>query len=449
MEFTVEGRRLQEDLSSSTATEEECIAIWVDYVTQSMESEVQQVIPRFETLSVQTDNVSRITFDNLGVLAFFYDVQVDIRSAIIVHSLSRYVGGPFDSANEKNALIEAMRASSCPEYANILDLQVILPDEVKSSGATTGTGTSPESTDSTANTGVIAGSVVAVAAVAMLAAILIFVRINKRQELFGENFIDATQSPGQSGAQSPGQSVPFQSGAYEHEIASQIGGEADLDVSTLGDPLPHIGFHSIGHDPKAGSFNLDYYNDPDNGLQSDLDVSTLGDPIPQNAFPGTDIGDVSTVGPRSLDYDYEAYCNEESMLAEEAPGGGGDYLSNTLSNSLIPADDNTLDAQYASDEQWEVLAPAGVLGLILETNKDGMPTITKIMPSSVLADQVQIGDRLLTVDGIDVTVMLESDVSRLIAFRKEAPVRKLVFTKPMMATGGFDGDAQPMEESSL
>jgi hypothetical protein len=471
MEFSFEGdgRRLQEFVSSPTATEEKCTAIWVDYVTQSMESEVKQVIPRYETLRVQTDNVSKITFNDLGVLAFFYDVQIDIRSAINVHSLSRYIGGSFDSANERNALVEIMRASICPEYANILDLQVILPDKVKTSGAST-TETETGSADSTANTGVIAGAVVAVAAVAILAAIFIFVRINRRQELFGENVIDATQSPGKSRA-------------HENEIASEIGGEADLDVSTLGDPIPQGAFHStgIGHVAKAGSSSLGYYNENviDSGLQSDLEVSTLGDPIPTNAFPGTNIGDVSTSGSFNLDYDYEAYCNEESMFAEEAPGsgsdslsnslvpaddntldaqsmfaeeapgGGSDSLSNTLSNSLVPADDNTLDAQYAADEQFEVLAPAGVLGLILETNKDGVPTITKIMPTSALADQVQIGDRLLTVDGIDVSVMLESDVSRLIAFRKEAPVRKFVFTKPMMGTGGFDEESQSMKSPSL
>jgi hypothetical protein len=78
--------------------------------------------------------------------------------------------------------------------------------------------------------------------------------------------------------------------------------------------------------------------------------------------------------------------------------------------------------------------------LILETNKEGVPTIDNIKPLSVLADQVQIGDRLLSVDGIDVSVMLASDISRLIASRREAPVRKFVFMRPMKWTGSFDQD---------
>jgi hypothetical protein len=380
MEFSIpgDGRRLQEDLPSSNTTdttEEECMAMWVDYITQSMKSEVQQVIPRYETLNVQTYNVSRGTFDDLEVLAFFYDVRIDIRSAIIVHNLRRYIGGPFDSSNEKDALIEAMRASTCPEYANLSAVRVILPVESNISGATT-------NPDGTVNSGVIAGSVVAVGAAAMLVAILIFVRIKRRREMIGVILIDGTQSPGQSGV-------------HDNEIASEI------------------------------------------GLQTDVEVSTLGDPIPQGTPTGTGIGDVSTAGSFSLDYDYKAYYQDVPSITEEVSrGGGGD----SLSNSFVPGDDDTFEAQYGADEQFEVLAPAGILGLILETNKDGVPTIHNIKAASVLAAQVQIGDRLLSVDGIDVSIMLASDVSRLIASRKDAPVRKFVFARPMKGAVSFDDD---------
>jgi hypothetical protein len=391
MEFSIQGdgRRLQEDLSSlnSTETEEECMGMWDDYVSQSMLSEVQQVIPRYETLNVQTYNVSRDTFEDLGVLAFFYDVKIDIRSAIIVHNLRRYIGGPFDSSNEQNALVETMRASNCPEYANLSDVRVVLPDEsnIISGGTRSGGG----GAESTLNSGVIGGSVVAIAGAAMLFAVFIFVRIKRKRDVLDEVFFDGTQSPDQ-----------FE--AHDNEMASEI------------------------------------------GLQTDVDVSTLGDPIPQGTFQNT--GDMSTAGSYSLDYDYKAYCNEGPLFAEETSAGGGDY---SLSNTLVPADDDTFenqfDNQYGVDEQFEVLAPAGVLGLILETNEDGVPTINNIKPASVLADQVEIGDRLLSVDGIDVSIMLASDVSRLIAFKKEAPVRKFIFARPMKGASGFDGEHQSID----
>jgi hypothetical protein len=391
MEFSIEGegRRLQEDLPSSNSTPE-CMALWDNAVTQSMKSEVQQVIPRYETLNVQIFNVSRDTFEELGVLGFFYDVRIDIRSAIIVHNLRRYIGGPFDSSSEQDALVEAMRASRCPEYANLSAIRVILPDnESNTSGST-------RSEDSPANTGVIAGSVVAVAGAAMLFAIFIFVRIKRKRDVREEVIFDGTQSPGQYGL-------------HDNEMASEI------------------------------------------GLQTDIDVSTLGDPIPQRTSPGTGIGDVSTAGSFSLDYDYKSYYMYQDIpsVTEEVSrggGGGGESLSNALvSNVLVPDDDDTFEAQYGIDEPFEVLAPPGTLGLILETNEDGVPTINNIKPASVLAEQVEIGDRLLSVDGIDVSIMLASDVSRLIASRKDAPIRKFVFARPMKGTGAFDEDYQSIE----
>jgi hypothetical protein len=309
--------------------------------------------------------------------------------------MRRYIGGPFDSANEKNALVEIMRASTCPEYENILDLKVIYPDEVNISGASgTEKSAASPSDDSTANTGVIAGSVVAVAAAAMLFAIFIFVRMKRRQDyVVDEIFIDATQSPGPYGA--------YDNGAHDNDMASEI------------------------------------------GLQTDLDVSTLGDPIPQTTFHGTGVGDVSTAGSFSLDYDYKVYCHDVPSITEDIPGG--ESLSNTLTNSLVPADDDTFDAQYGAEQLFEVLAPAGILGLILETNEDGVPTINNIKPASVLADQVQIGDRLLSVDGIDVSIMLASDVSRLIASRKEAPLRKFVFTRQLEGAGSIAEESRSIE----
>jgi hypothetical protein len=387
MEFSIQGdgRRLQEDSPSSNLTEEECTALWVDYISQSMKSEVEQVIPRYETLNVRTYNVSRDTFQDLEVLAFFYDVKIDIRSAIIVHNLRRYIGGPFDSSSEQNALVETMRASNCSEYADLLNVRVILPDESNISG---GTKSGDGDVESTLNSGVIGGSVVAIAGAAMLFAVLIFVRIKRKRDVFEEVF-DGTQSPDE-----------FE--VHDNEMASEI------------------------------------------GLQTDVDVSTLGDPIPQGTFQNT--GDMSTAGSYSLDYDYKVYCNEGPLFAEETSAGGGEY---SLANTLLPEDDDTFDNQfdnqYGVDEQFEVLAPAGVLGLILETNEDGVPTINNIKPASILADQVEIGDRLMSVDGVDVSIMLASDVSRLIAFKKEAQVRKFVFTRPRKGASGFDGDHQSID----
>lgn len=159
------------------------------------------------------------------------------------------------------------------------------------------------------------------------------------------------------------------------------------------------------------------------GVRTNQDVSTLGDPIPQGATPGG--GDASTADSFSLDYDFQkAYAQASPSVVSGSRSGSAESMSQLL------VDDDTLDAQYQTDERIiEVDAPAGVLGLVLETNVDGIPIVHAIKPNSVLFGSVRIGDRLLSVDGHDVSVMLASDVSKLIASKKDQAVRKFIFSR--------------------
>jgi len=162
------------------------------------------------------------------------------------------------------------------------------------------------------------------------------------------------------------------------------------------------------------------------GVHTNQDVSTLGDPIPRGASSGAAAegqGDASTDS-YSLDYDYQkAY-----MQTDRSTVSGRSTSVEDMSQLL--ADDDTLNQQYQSvDMTVEFDAPPGVLGLVLETNADGIPVVHSIKPSSVLSGEVQIGDRLLSVDGHDVSVMLASDVSKLIASKKDQPSRRFVFKR--------------------
>ena len=157
-------------------------------------------------------------------------------------------------------------------------------------------------------------------------------------------------------------------------------------------------------------------------FRTNQDVSTLGDPIPRESShaEGDIRGDASTDS-FSLDYDYQqAYVQGDPSTVS------GRSVSVEDMSQLI-ADDDT---QYQSVETTiEVDAPPGVLGLVLETNVDGIPVVHSIKPNSVLSENVRIGDRLLSVDGHDVSVMLASDVSKLIASKKDQPTRRFVFRR--------------------
>ena len=164
------------------------------------------------------------------------------------------------------------------------------------------------------------------------------------------------------------------------------------------------------------------------------DISTLGDPFPQH-LPHT-ANQPSVADSFTLDYDFQkAYRGRSSpSLADISQGDSNN--SNVLSQ-----DDDTLGEQYATSDKFEVEVPPGMLGLVLETSIDGMPEIHAIKPTSSLASELLIGDRLLSVDGEDVTVMLASDVSRLIASRRDNDVRRLVFSRP---PGKFQKPVAPL-----
>jgi C-terminal processing protease CtpA/Prc len=94
------------------------------------------------------------------------------------------------------------------------------------------------------------------------------------------------------------------------------------------------------------------------------------------------------------------------------------------------SDDNSFERQYNQpDDRIEVMAPAGKLGIVIDTPNGGIPMVHAIKESSILIDQVKVGDRLIMVDGIDTTSMSAIKVSRLISTRSDNPRRVLVFLR--------------------
>ena len=153
------------------------------------------------------------------------------------------------------------------------------------------------------------------------------------------------------------------------------------------------------------------------------DVSTLGDPAVYLVNKNSE--QYSLSDSFSLDYDFQkAYrvCGEQ----QSASNPQSDSL---LANLLFAQDDHTLEDSFFAGGQFEVDAPPGLLGLILETLQDGVPIVHAIKPSSSLVSEVKVGDRLWSVDGENVTFMFASDVSRLIASKQNNQVRRFVFTR--------------------
>jgi hypothetical protein len=158
-------------------------------------------------------------------------------------------------------------------------------------------------------------------------------------------------------------------------------------------------------------------------------------------FPAASDVDVENRSTSSLT-DRPTYClgeaDEESI--------GETTFSSITSGFSFPAADWSLPPTRLSDEctvssswtkendtsvtEFEVRAPAGGLGIVLETPNGGVPRVNHINRNGPLAGRVRLNDRLVAVDSRNVTSMTAAAVSRLIASKKDNAVRELIFARP-------------------
>jgi C-terminal processing protease CtpA/Prc len=95
------------------------------------------------------------------------------------------------------------------------------------------------------------------------------------------------------------------------------------------------------------------------------------------------------------------------------------------------SEDASFDAHYqdpnatVKEVALEVWAPPGKLGVVIDTPNDGAPVVHAIKDSSVIADKLQVGDRLIAVDDEDVQSMTAIKVSKLISRKSANATRKL------------------------
>lgn len=148
---------------------------------------------------------------------------------------------------------------------------------------------------------------------------------------------------------------------------------------------------------------------------------------------------MSTQGSTSIDYDYQKAYGVAPSVSDVS----GSQEDRSVSKLVLPSDDLTLDAVYETEGQFEVLAPSGLLGLILETSPDNGVFVNGIKQTSVLADQLRPGDKLISMDDEDVTWMQAAEASRLIASKKNQVTRKLVFMRPTRSSQDSEYEPDP------
>lgn len=317
-------------------------------------------------------------------LKIVFDTAVAFRSPTDNLDVAALIGLAFDTAEDREAYIRRLQSVGGQPFTSITSINIEIngvPQNVQKEQAQV-------SDSGGVGLPVIIGASVGGAA---LVAIVIFAILRRRKPKtsYDDNFTFASSKKDLG---------------HEH-VNTNIIVEPQDDISTLGDPMPGVLM-----------------------LQQD-DVSTLGEPITDSALDRDDTISGSGV---SGDYEYhKAYAQQGHQKSQ-------DSLLQSLSSANGNGDDDGLSVEESLDldeKRFEVAAPAGKLGMVIDTPNGGAPVVHAIKNTSSLANTgIQVGDRLVAIDGIDTTCLTAMQVSKLISQKANNPSRVLEFVR--VRTGG-------------
>lgn len=189
----------------------------------------------------------------------------------------------------------------------------------------------------------------------------------------------------------------------------------DNDISTMG-PV------DVGGGNMFGAFNDDTQNESmlSAGYDYKMRYGGAGD-MPSVSTAG---GTKSGFGPYALADDLTQDGESRVRIDSEDVSN----VSNIQDDLSLFQEDDSFDRMYGEDERIDVIAPPGKLGVVIDNPTNSVPMVHAIRETSVLADRVRIGDRLVAVDGEDTTDMSAIAVSKLISSNMNAR-RHMVFMR--------------------
>jgi hypothetical protein len=321
----------------------------------------------------------------LAPLQITLDAAVAFRSATTETDIVPWIGGTFNSDVERALYINALKASGVSSFASITSVQVLVngvpPEEEKE--------VVPASKKKSVSVFIIVGAAAGGVAVLILASLFVCRKKKSKGALKGTLPYQESQK-----------TSPTNAGLLSQDIIV----DNQDDISTLGDPtytggMMHMAGSSVEKDDTltvTNSIDYDY-------------TKAYGAVSPKNAD--------SLLGPAS-------------DLESRGVSSSGSGLGMSMMDSSLFSEENSFEEQFSEmEDRVEVIAPAGKLGVVIDTPSGGVPIVHAIKESSVLAKQVQVGDRLVSVDDEDTTGMTAMQVSKLISLRADSDSRTLVFVR--------------------
>jgi hypothetical protein len=123
-----------------------------------------------------------------------------------------------------------------------------------------------------------------------------------------------------------------------------------------------------------------------------------------------------------------------------APGEGGQPRSSRSRTSTKSGHRSSSSAARRS--RITVMAPPGKLGLILANKADSKGTVVSgVRTSSVLAEKISPGDRIVAIDGEDVSLMTVSEITTIMARKADFERSLTILTTPRTSSAGSASNA--------
>lgn len=337
-------------------------------------------------------------------LKIAFDTAVMYRSLGQDHDIQALISGAFDTDEDRAAYVNSLKRTNDGAFQNLEEVVsvsvggvFISEDETNSKG---------EARDMTIF--IIIGAIAGGGALVLLVLFLLWRRYESKNQ---ETVRKMHAANGMHSVNGNG-------------VTTEIHVEHNPDeVSTLGDPM---------YSPNGMMMGMM------NTMEREEErTASVGDDYDYKYLKHHNFSNVGgdTRGEQPRDDDRSRLMSDEDLTRQSSGKTGSQSLSKLGFSQMgesIFSDDASFEEQYTEPQEqvpFEITAPAGKLGMVIDTPNGGFPIVHAIKETSILADRVRVGDRLVSVDGQDCTTMTAVQVSKLISLKSEQESRVLVFVR--------------------
>ena len=160
--------------------------------------------------------------------------------------------------------------------------------------------------------------------------------------------------------------------------------------------------------------------------------SLLNDEImkrPRSSYQPSEVSDVSL----------NEFKGGDKYNTVQAPSSVASSRASQFSSSTLGArarqsigDENSLNALRSKPESYDVYAPSGPIGIVVDTSKNG-PAVHSLKSTSPMLGLINPGDLIIALDDEDTRKMTAASLTRLMAKKSRQKERKIT----LLSSDGF------------